>query len=162
MCSGARPCSSHFDGSTTTLSTFGKSNWHCHSLCNAPGQKMEFWASSVKPKHAVHISDPGWRSLPEVAASLYFSTPKITQACLSVYPPSRRHPQLSSCTAAMAGNFSRSFWVTATRTVMTLAAGPVMRTFTIGPEISTSSRPPPPVPAQDAARHAPAQHLSSR
>ena len=54
--------------------------------------------------------------------------------------------QFINCTAAMAGNFSRSFCVTATRTVITLAAGPVIRTFTMGPEISTSSRPPPPVP----------------
>lgn len=36
--------------------------------------------------------------------------------------------QFTSCTAAMAGMRSRSFWVTATRTVITLAAGPVMRT----------------------------------
>ena len=56
--------------------------------------------------------------------------------------------QFINCTAAMAGNFSRSFCVTATRTVITLAAGPVIRTLTIGPEISTSSKPPPPVPAE--------------
>ena len=37
---------------------------------------------------------------------------------------------------------------------MTLAAGPVMRTFTIGPEISSSSKPPPPVPAQMGSRQA--------
>lgn len=36
--------------------------------------------------------------------------------------------QLTSCTAPMAGMRSRSFCVTATRTVITLAAGPVMRT----------------------------------
>jgi hypothetical protein len=34
------------------------------------------------------------------------------------------------------------------RTVMTLAAGPVMRTFTMGPSMPTISRPPPPVPTR--------------
>jgi len=36
--------------------------------------------------------------------------------------------QLSNCTAAMVGIFSRSFCVTATLTVITPAAGPVIRT----------------------------------
>jgi hypothetical protein len=46
----------------------------------------------------------------------------------------------------MAGIFSRNFWVTATRTVMTPAAGPVNRTLTIGSSIATSSRDPPAAP----------------
>ena len=61
--------------------------------------------------------------------------------------PSRR-VQLTSCTAAMAGMRSRSFCVTATRTVITLAAGPVMRILAMGPSSSTSSSPPPPVPTR--------------
>jgi len=42
----------------------------------------------------------------------------------------------------MEGIFSRNFCVTATRTVMTLAAGPVIRTFTIGSSMATNSRVP--------------------
>ena len=56
--------------------------------------------------------------------------------------------QFTRCTAAMLGIFSLSFWVTATRTVMTLAAGPVMRTLTTGVASSTSSRPPPEAPTK--------------
>jgi len=61
--------------------------------------------------------------------------------------PSLFH-QATSCTAAIAGNFSRSFCVTATRTVITPAAGPVILTLTSGPSSDTSSRPPPPVPTR--------------
>lgn len=53
-----------------------------------------------------------------------------------------------SWTAAMAGIFSRNFCVTATRTVMTPAAGPVIRTLTIGSSIPTSSRDPPAAPTR--------------
>ena len=60
--------------------------------------------------------------------------------------------QFTSCTAAMLGIFSLSFWVTATRTVMTLAAGPVMRTLTTGVANSTSSRPPPEAPTRYGLR----------
>ena len=56
--------------------------------------------------------------------------------------------QLTSCTAAMAGMRSLNFWVTATLTVITLAAGPVICTLAMGPSSSTSSRPPPPVPTR--------------
>jgi len=42
-------------------------------------------------------------------------------------------PQLSNCTAAMVGIFSRSFCVTATLTVITPAAGPVIRTYASKP-----------------------------
>ena len=56
--------------------------------------------------------------------------------------------QATSCTAAIAGNFSLSFCVTATRTVITEAAGPVILTLTNGPSRETSSRPPPPVPTK--------------
>mmetsp|Transcript_30851 Transcript_30851/g.59567 ORF Transcript_30851/g.59567 Transcript_30851/m.59567 type:complete len:215 (+) Transcript_30851:429-1073(+) len=48
----------------------------------------------------------------------------------------------------MRGIFSRSFWVTATRTVMTAAAGPPSITLTIGPSISLSANSPPPVPTR--------------
>jgi len=48
----------------------------------------------------------------------------------------------------MAGIFLRNFWVTATRTVMTPAAGPVTRTSTIGSSIATSSRDPPAAPTR--------------
>nr|AFK39996.1 unknown [Medicago truncatula] len=48
----------------------------------------------------------------------------------------------------MAGIFSRNFCVTATRTVMTPAAGPVIRTFTIGSSIATNSRVPPAAPTR--------------
>lgn len=54
----------------------------------------------------------------------------------------------TNCTAAMEGIFSRSFCVTATRTVITFAAGPVRRTLTMGSSISMSSSTPPPVPAR--------------
>lgn len=53
-----------------------------------------------------------------------------------------------SWTAAIAGIFSRNFCVTATRTVMTPAAGPVIRTLTIGSSIPTSSRDPPAAPTR--------------
>mmetsp|Transcript_43060 Transcript_43060/g.69247 ORF Transcript_43060/g.69247 Transcript_43060/m.69247 type:complete len:209 (-) Transcript_43060:208-834(-) len=48
----------------------------------------------------------------------------------------------------MEGIFSRSFCVTATRTVITEAAGPLSLIFTIGSSMSMSSRTPPPVPAR--------------
>mmetsp|Transcript_10549 Transcript_10549/g.45766 ORF Transcript_10549/g.45766 Transcript_10549/m.45766 type:complete len:225 (-) Transcript_10549:57-731(-) len=48
----------------------------------------------------------------------------------------------------MDGIFSLSFCVTATRTVITDAAGPVSLTFTMGSSMSTSSSCPPPVPAR--------------
>jgi len=48
----------------------------------------------------------------------------------------------------MAGIFSRNFWVTATLTVMTPAAGPVIRILTIGSSIATSSRDPPAAPTR--------------
>lgn len=54
----------------------------------------------------------------------------------------------SSWTAAMAGIFSRSFWVTATLTVITPAAGPVILTFTIGSSMPTSSKDPPAAPTR--------------
>ena len=44
----------------------------------------------------------------------------------------------------MLGIFSRSFCVTATRTVMTDAAGPVILILTITPSLLSSFRPPPP------------------
>ena len=82
-------------------------------------------------------------------AILFSEVPLMATHLSSEYTNLRwNYIQFISCTAAMAGNFSRSFCVTATRTVITLAAGPVIRTFTMGPEISTSSRPPPPVPAE--------------
>jgi hypothetical protein len=48
----------------------------------------------------------------------------------------------------MEGIFSRNFCVTATRTVMTPAAGPVIRTFTIGSSMATNSRDPPAAPTR--------------
>jgi len=54
----------------------------------------------------------------------------------------------SNCTAAMPGIFSRSFCVTATRTVMTLAAGPVILILTMGPSMLSNSSSPPPVPTR--------------
>mmetsp|Transcript_8630 Transcript_8630/g.14844 ORF Transcript_8630/g.14844 Transcript_8630/m.14844 type:complete len:229 (-) Transcript_8630:16-702(-) len=54
----------------------------------------------------------------------------------------------TSCTAAIVGIFSRSFCVTATRTVITLAAGPVILIFTMGPSKPSSVSPPPPVPTR--------------
>ena len=57
-----------------------------------------------------------------------------------------------SCTAAMEGIFSRSFCVTATRTVITLAAGPDSFTLHTTPSILSSASSPPPVPAQREAR----------
>ena len=48
----------------------------------------------------------------------------------------------------MTGIFSRNFCVTATRTVMTLAAGPVILTFTIGSSMATNSRVPSAAPTK--------------
>ena len=48
----------------------------------------------------------------------------------------------------MLGIRSRSFCVTATRTVMTEAAGPLIRTLTIGPSNESRSSAPPPVPTK--------------
>mmetsp|Transcript_34282 Transcript_34282/g.61857 ORF Transcript_34282/g.61857 Transcript_34282/m.61857 type:complete len:211 (+) Transcript_34282:288-920(+) len=45
--------------------------------------------------------------------------------------------------------FSRNFCVTATRTVMTFAAGPVMRILTTELSIDTNSKLPPPVPTKN-------------
>lgn len=48
----------------------------------------------------------------------------------------------------MAGIFSRNFWVKATLTVITLAAGPVKRTLTIGSSMETNSTDPPAAPTR--------------
>lgn len=53
-----------------------------------------------------------------------------------------------SWTAVMTGIFSLNFWVNATRTVITWAAGPLNRTLTTKPSICWSSSIPPPVPAR--------------
>lgn len=58
------------------------------------------------------------------------------------------HCYHSSCTAAIAGIFSLNFCVTATRTVMTFAAGPVILILTIGPSMLSSMSSPPPVPTR--------------
>ena len=54
----------------------------------------------------------------------------------------------TSCTAAIIGIFSRSFCVTATRTVITLAAGPSILIFTITPSTASRDSVPPPVPTK--------------
>lgn len=88
---------------------------------------MEGFARQVAgPRHGQGVRQRGGTTCQDGCGR---KQPAAATAAESLHQAASKQPaQLTSCTAAMPGMRSRSFWVTATRTVMTLAAGPVMRT----------------------------------